>query len=358
MFKNYFKIAWRNLKRDRQFTFLNLFGLSIGLTCALFIWLWVSDEWRMDKNNKKDEHLYQVMQNLKETNGISTMDYTAGMLAPALRAEMPEVEYAATVIPASWFSTPGIISSGETRIKAGGQFVSKDYFDIFDCHFIQGDYQKLISNKLSIAISDELAMKLFHTTQDVVGKTIQWSQSEFNGPYLITGIFEKNPANVSDKFDLLFNFDQFIDRRPGMKDWGNSDPSTFLILRKGTNISQFNAKIKDFMASKEKDSKKTLFVRKYSDRYLYGQYKDGIQAGGRISYVKLFSAIGLFILVIACINFMNLSTANATRRIKEVGIKKVVGAGRGALILQYLGIHTDEFFVGITRYHIYLSFTS
>jgi putative ABC transport system permease protein len=337
MLKNYFKIAWRNLKRDRQFTFLNLLGLSIGLTCALFIWLWVSDEWKMDKNNKKDNGLYQVMQNMKETNGITTMDYTAGLLANSLKTEMPEVEYAATVIPASWFSTPGIISSGETRIKAGGQFVSKDYFNMFDCDFIQGGYQKLISDKQSIAISDELAIKLFHTTQNVIGKTIEWNQSEFNGPYLITGIFEKNPSNVSDKFDLLFNFDQFIDRRPGMKDWGNSDPSTFLLLKKGVNIAVFNAKIKDFMHSKEKDSKKTLFVRKFSDRYLYGQYKDGVQAGGRISYVKLFSAIALFILAIACINFMNLSTANATRRIKEVGIKKVVGAGRVSLILQYLG---------------------
>ncbi len=337
MIRNYFKVAWRNLRRDRQFTFLNLLGLSIGLTCALFIWLWVSDEWKMDKNNKKDDGLYQVMQNMKETNGITTMDYTAGLLAGSLKTEMPEVEYAATVIPASWFSTPGIISSGETRIKAGGQFVSKDYFNMFDCNFIQGGYQRLISDKQSIAISDELAIKLFHTTQNIIGKTIEWSQSEFNGPYLVTGIFEKNPTNVSDKFDLLFNFDQFIDRRPGMKDWGNSDPSTFLLLKKGVNIAGFNAKIKDFMHSKEKDSKKTLFVRKFSDRYLYGQYKDGIQAGGRISYVKLFSAIALFILAIACINFMNLSTANATRRIKEVGIKKVVGAGRVTLILQYLG---------------------
>ena len=337
MVKNYFKIAWRNLIRDRQFTFLNLFGLSIGLACALFIWLWVSDEWNMDKSNTKDSNLYQVMQNLKEENGITTMDYTAGLLANALKTEMPEVEYAATVIPASWFSSPGIISQGETRIKAGGQFVSKEYFNIFDCHFIEGDYRRLISDKQSIAISDELAMKLFHTTHNVIGKSIEWSQSEFNGSYLITGIFEKNPENVSDKFDLLFNFDQFIERRPGMKDWGNSDPSTFLILKKGTNISQFNARIKDFMHSKEKDSKKTLFVRKFSDRYLYGNYKDGVQAGGRISYVKLFSAIALFILAIACINFMNLSTANASRRIKEVGIKKVVGAGRATLILQYLG---------------------
>ncbi|HEY4937102.1 MAG TPA: ABC transporter permease [Puia sp.] len=337
MIKNYLKIALRHLVRDRQFTFLNLFGLSIGLACALFIWLWISDEWKMDKYNEKDSSLFQVMQNMKQENGIETMEYTSGLLANALAAEMPEVEYAATVVPASWFSSKGIISFGDSRIKAGGQFVSKKYFNIFDCHFVQGDYIRLITDKQSIAVSEELAMKLFHTTQNVIGKTIDWTQDEFNGKYLITGIFEKNLANVSDKFDLLFNFDQFIEKRPGMRDWGNSDPSTYLILKKGTNITQFNARIKDFMHSKEKDSQKTLFVRRFSDKYLFGQYKDAVQAGGRIAYVKLFSVIALFILSIACINFMNLSTANASRRIKEVGIKKVVGAGRATLILQYLG---------------------
>jgi putative ABC transport system permease protein len=336
MLNNYLKIAWRNLVRDRQFTFLNLFGLSIGLTCALFIWLWIGDELKMDRNNEKDARLYQVMQNMKQENGIETTEYTSGLLPNALKSEMPGVEYAASVVPASWFSSKGIISSGDTRIKAAGQFVSKDYFSMFDCHFLQGDYTGLTTDNHSIAISEELAIKLFHTTQNIIGKTIDWNQNEFDGKYLITGIFETNPANVSGKFDLLFNFALFVEKRQSMLDWGNSDPNTFLIIKKGTDINQFNARIRNFMHSKEKNSQKTLFLRRFSDKYLYNEYKDGIQAGGRIAYVKLFSVIGIFILAIACINFMNLSTANASRRIKEVGIKKVVGAGRATLILQYL----------------------
>src|SRR5450432_3897591 len=114
MLNNYLKIAWRNLVRDRQFTFLNLFGLAAGLACKLFIWLWITDELKMDKNNEKDDSLYQVMQNLKENNGIETMDYTSGLLANALKSEMPQVEYAASVVPASWFSSKGIISSNGT----------------------------------------------------------------------------------------------------------------------------------------------------------------------------------------------------------------------------------------------------
>src|SRR5215212_7095697 len=127
MFKNYFKIAWRNLLKDRQFTFLNLVGLSTGLACALLIWLWISDEMIMDKYNDNDQQLYQVMQNIKHDGIIETTENTAGLLANALAAEMPEVELATTVVPASWFSSKGIISFGDTRLKAGGQFISKDY---------------------------------------------------------------------------------------------------------------------------------------------------------------------------------------------------------------------------------------
>ncbi|MEO8861564.1 MAG: ABC transporter permease [Ginsengibacter sp.] len=337
MFKNNFKIAWRNLIKDRQFTFLNLVGLSTGLACALLIWLWIGDELNMDKYNNNDKQLYQVMQNIKHDDVIETTENTAGLLANALAAEMPEVEHAATVVPASWFSSKGIISFGDTRVTAGGQFISKDYFNIFNCHFLEGDKNKITTDKHSIAISDELAMKLFHTLQNVVGKTIDWKLDEFDGSYLITGIFKKNPSNASARFDVLFNFDLFVEKRPGMLEWGNSDPRTYIVLKNGTNIKAFDAKIKDFVESKEKNSGKTLFVRRFSDQYLYAQYRDGVQAGGRIEYVRLFTIIAIFLLVIACINFMNLSTAKAAGRIKEVGIKKVVGAGRPTLILQYLG---------------------
>ena len=337
MLKNYFKIIWRNLVKDRQFTILNLAGLSTGLACALLIWLWISDEMKMDKYNEKDEQIYQVMNNQPRENGIETAEYSSGLLANALATEMPEVEKAATVLPAAWFSSKGIISVGDTRLKAAGQFISKDYFDIFSAHFIDGDKNKIFQGKNGIAISDELAMKLFHTTQNIIGKTIEWNQNEFNGPYMIVGLFQKNPANMSEKYDLLFNFELFAEKRPTIKEWGNSDPHTYVLLRNGTNVSQFNNKISGFLKTKMKDTKRTLFVRKFSDKYLYGQYSNGVQSGGRIAYVKLFSIIAIFILAIACINFMNLSTAKASRRIKEVGIKKVVGAGRGSLVFQYLG---------------------
>jgi putative ABC transport system permease protein len=337
MFSNYFRIVWRNLVKERQFTILNLAGLSTGLCCALLIWLWISDEMNIDKYNEKDGQLYQVMQNLHHQEGIETLEHTSGLLADALAAEIPEVERAATVVPASWFSNKGIISSGETRIKAGAQFISKEYLNMFTIRFIEGAGSALLPDKRSVLISDELATKLFHTTQHVVGKTVEWSDGEFAGSYLITGIFKKNPPTASDKFDMLFNFDLFSEARPSILKWDNSDPNTYLILKPGTDIARFNKKIAHFMDSKVKEKGRELFVRKFSDEYLYGQYTNGVQSGGRIAYIKLFSVIGVFILIIACINFMNLSTAKASKRAKEVGIKKVIGASRSTLVFQYLG---------------------
>ncbi|MEP7373281.1 MAG: ABC transporter permease [Chitinophagaceae bacterium] len=337
MIKNYFKIIWRNLVKDRQFTILNLLGLSTGLACALLIYLWIADELKVDRYNEKDKQLYQVMQNLKTEFGTTTISNTAGLLGKSLAEEIPEVEYAVSILPESWFPFKGVVTNGETRIKAGAQYISKDYFNAFTMHFIEGDKNRLFADRSSVAISEELAKKLFNSTQNAIGKTVKWDQSEFGGSFIISGVFKKNPPSATDQFDLMINYDLVLERRPNLLKWGNSDPSTYIIVKKGTDIALLNSKIKDFVERKEKNSGKTLFLTRFSDRYLYGKYENGQQAGGRIAYVKLFSIIAIFIVIIACINFMNLSTAKASRRLKEVGIKKVVGASRGSLVFQYIG---------------------
>jgi putative ABC transport system permease protein len=337
MIKNYFKIIWRNLVKDRQFTILNLLGLSTGLACALLIYLWIADELNVDKYNEKDKQLYQVMQNLKTESGVNTISNTAGLLGKSLAEEIPEVEYAVSVLPASWFPFKGVVTNGETHIKAGAQYISRDYFNAFTMRFIEGDKNRLFADKSYVAISEDLAQKLFNSTANAIGKTVKWDQSEFGGSFIISGVFKKNPPSATDQFDLMINYDLVLERRPNLLKWGNSDPSTYIVVKKGTDIAVLNSKIKNFVGTKAKESGNTLFLTRFSDRYLYGKYENGRQAGGRIAYVKLFSIIAIFILVIACINFMNLSTAKASRRLKEVGIKKVVGASRGSLVLQYIG---------------------
>ncbi len=193
MFKNYFKLAWRNLIKNLQFTFLNLIGLSTGLACAVLIYLWVSDEMHINKFNENDSRLYQVMQ--PATDGNETQENTPGLLASSLAKEMPEVEYAASVIPSTWFSNKGLFSFDNSHIRSDAEFVSKDYFNIFSCHFIDGDRSQLFAGKNNIAVSKELALRLFGTTNNVIGKTIEWNQEGFNDNYVI--IFKNKKCTVN-----------------------------------------------------------------------------------------------------------------------------------------------------------------
>ena len=337
MLKSYLKIAWRNLIKDRQFTALNLMGLSVGLTCAFLIGLWVADELSIDKYNEKDAQLYQVKTNQPSENGIKTGDYTPGILARELKTSFPEVEYSVEILPASWFDSKGVIVTGDKRISAGGEYVDKDYFNVFTTPWLAGDKDRLFRDKQGVALSEPIAKALFGTTENSIGKTIKYEAYDFSGTFTVTGVFEPGPANASRQFDLLFNYAIVLERRKWLNTWDNMDPNTYLIVKKGANIAALGRKMTNFIKEHDKKSGTTLLLSKYSDNYLYNQYENGQQAGGRISYVRLFSIIAAFILLIACINFMNLSTAKAARRAKEVGIKKVVGASRGSLVLQYLG---------------------
>lgn len=332
MLKNYFKIAWRNLIKDRQFTLLNLVGLSTGLICAILIYLWISDEMRIDRFHEKDSQLFQVMTNLQNSEGVQTMAATPGILARTLKNEMPEVEYAAAVIYPYWAGGT-TLSVKEDNLNAVGYYAEKDYFNIFSYPLLQGNKDQVLSGSNSIVISKQLALKLFHTTDNVVGKTIEWQHEK---QFLVSGVFDI-PASSSVEYDYILPFDVYLEKHSFLNYWGNIDPSTYLVLKKGTDVDQFNKKIADLTRSKDKDAVFKLFVRQYSSGYLYNRYENGVLAGGRIEYVRMFSIIALFILIIASINFMNLATAKASRRLKEVGIRKVVGADRKLLVFQYLG---------------------
>jgi putative ABC transport system permease protein len=337
MFRHNLLIIFRNFKRNKSSFFINLIGLSTGLACALLIYLWVNDELQVDKFHKNDKQLFQVMKNGKSADGrILTFEWTPGPLADALAEEMPEVERAVTVMP-NVNATMGIISACETHIKASEKYVGQDFFNVFSYNLIDGDKNLVLLDKNAVVISDELARKLFNSTQNIVGKTVEWSQGELGGVYSVTGIFQKPPANSTAQFDLLFSFELFRSINTYVDEWTYGGPSTYIVLRKGTNLEHFNEKIGGFLQQKTNEESQSLFIRRYSNKYLFGKYENGVQAGGRIVYVRLFSIIALFILAIACINFMNLSTAKVSRRMKEVGVKKTVGASKITLMFQYLG---------------------
>ncbi len=336
MLRHTFLLIYRNFRRFRSTFYINLVGLSSGLACALLIFLWVNDELSVDKFHDRDAQLYQVMENQNQADGITTQTNTPGLLAESLAEDMPEVEYAAAVAPAEWFGS-FTLSVVEKNVKAPGQFAGKDFFTMFSYHLVQGEESQVLAAKNAIVISEALAQRLFGTTENVVGRTLDWHILQFTQPAIISGVFANIPANSTVQPDFVLSFEAFKELNPDVLSWGNNGPHTFVVLREDTDIAAFDEKIEHYLNGKyQEDDYRTLFARPYSDGYLYGTYENGVQAGGRIEYVRLFSIIALFILVIACINFMNLSTAKASRRVKEVGIKKAVGASRSTLITQYL----------------------
>jgi putative ABC transport system permease protein len=341
MVPNFFRSSWRSLAKDRQFTLLNVIGLATGLACTLLIYLWVSDERSVDRFNENDNRIYEVMRNSPNGDGtFSTWPVTPGVLASSMAREFPEVEYAVPIRGEGTDIVSGIdsIGSGSSRkhTRARMSLAGKDFFTVFSYRFLEGDRAAALSDPSGAVISDKLAMRLFNTTKGVVGKRIEWGTGGYKGPYTIAGVFEAPPANATDQFELLLPFAIYEKKEAeDVANWGSNGVETFLLLKEGTNVPQFSAKIKDYASSRQK-WEGDMFLQKFSDRYLHNRYEDGKAVGGRIEYVRLFLIIAAFILVIACINFMNLSTARATGRMKEVGVRKVIGARRSSLVLQFM----------------------
>ena len=328
MLKHNLILIYRNFLRAKGFFLINLVGLSTGLACTLLIYLWVRDEMNRDQFHENDARLYQVLEHQQYADEIMTTISTPGVLSDALKDEIPEVEFAATT---SWIS-PFTLSVKENNVKADGYYVGPDFFQIFSYPLVQGNANQVLADKSSIVISRELAVKLFSTEENVIGKTVEVQHEK---SFQVTGVFDKVPSS-SQQFDFVLSFEEFKTENQWVTNWDSNGPPTYLILHEGSDAAAVSAKIKDFVKGKAKDSNVALFLVPYSSRYLYGPYKNGVQEGGRIVYVRLFSIVAIFILLIACINFMNLSTARASRKAKEVGIKKSIGAQRRSLIFQYI----------------------
>ena len=329
MLKHYLTLVYRNFLRAKSYFLINLVGLSTGLVCTMLIYLWVRDEFSMDMFHKKKDRLYQVMEHQNYADEIMTTNSTPGILAETLKEDFPEVEHAATTTWVEKYT----LSVGDHNIKADGYHVGKDFFEIFSFKLIEGNASQVLQDKLGMVISTNLAKSLFGTEKDVVGRMVDLQHEK---SFQVTGVFEGTPANSQIQFDFVMSFELFKDENEWVKSWGNNGPSTFITLQAGTDPMAFEAKIADFVKKKEEQSNVTLFLQPFVDRYLHGSFENGKRAGGRIEYVRLFSIIAVFILIIACINFMNLSTARASRKAKEVGIKKSVGAQRGSLVFQYI----------------------
>ncbi|MEO8173732.1 MAG: ABC transporter permease, partial [Sediminibacterium sp.] len=337
MIKNYLKIAFRNLVRNKAFSAINICGLALGLACSLLIVLWVQDERSVDNFHANGNQLYQVYERQYYDGKVEAGYQTQGLLAEELKKVIPEIQYASGM---ERVAAPGSLSTFETGDKINkmdGSFAGADFFSMFSYPLLQGTPQTALNTPEGIAISRRMAEQFFGSAEKAMGKTIRYENKE---ELQVSAVFENIPANSSQQFDFLRSWIAFVKENDWVNNWGNSSPVTMVQLRKEADPAKVEAKIKDFIyryKEKDKSSHTELALQPYAEKYLHSTFKNGQIDGGRIEYVRLFTLVAIFILLIACINFMNLATARSVKRAKEVGLRKVIGATRSSLVYQFIG---------------------
>ena len=335
MLTNYVKIAWRNMVRNKAFSAINILGLALGMACSLLIFLWIQDELGVDNYHANGPQLYNVMQRQLYDGKIETGRFTPGVLADELKKQFPEIMYASGY---NGWEAQLTFTVGDKINKETGHWAGADWFRMFSVPLLTGTPETALSSPTGMAISRKVADSYFGSPIAALGKSIRVDNKD---DYQVTGVFENLPENSSDKYDFLMNWQDCIKRNPWMKEWGNNGPHTRVMLRPDANVANLDAKLKPFLRKYNKDIGKSfdaqLFLQAYPDAYLYSNFKNGQQDGGRIAYVRLFAVVAVFLLLIACINFMNLATARSVKRAREVGVRKVVGAMRSLLAGQFMG---------------------
>lgn len=332
MLKNYIKTTFRNLWKTRGYSFLNIFGLAIGITCASLIFLWVEDEMSYDNHFPNKEYIYISKSKQTHDGGTYVFEANPGPLAPAIKAELPGVKYAARV---NW-PTPLLFNLGEKTLYQTGFYADPDFLDIFSLEFIEGNRASAMGNINDIVLTQKAAERLFGN-EPAMGKQVRINNEE---SYTVAGIVADLPKNSSVQFDWIIPFKKFESQSEGgFETWGNNSFLTYVQLEASADLADVNKQFYDFAERKVGDD---LFYKNFlypMERWrLYNSFdRDGNEQEGRIKFVRLFSIIAWVVLLIACINFMNLATARSEKRAKEVGMRKVVGATKTSLIGQFLG---------------------
>jgi putative ABC transport system permease protein len=329
MIKNYIKIAWRNLIRNKGFSLTNILGLTIGMTCSIFIFLWVKDEVSFDKFHTNHKDIYQIMATRDFKNNIFTDPNMAFPYAGALEGSNAQIVRAVMTT----HQESHLIEYGDTKIKKDLYQVTNGFFSMFSWKFIKGNAATAISDPKSIVITASAA-KSFFGDNDPINKVVKIDNQE---NYKINAVVADPPGNSTFKFDFIVPFDfTSADTKSRMNEWYNSSNSVFIQTTPGANmaaVDKFVDQVKHQHATNDKIS--TYFTFPLDKWHLYSEFKDGKNVGGMIEYVRLFTIIALIILLIACVNFMNLSTARSEKRAKEVGIRKTLGSGKKQLITQF-----------------------
>ncbi|MGN6266170.1 MAG: ABC transporter permease [Ginsengibacter sp.] len=332
MFKNFFKTTTRSLWKNKGYSFLNIFGLAIGITCAGLIFLWVEDELSFDQFNTKKDQLYFIRENQKYDTYTATFGSTPAPMAPVIKEEIPGIANACRI---NGVDTK-LITIGDKSMYAAGSYVDASLFSMFTFPFVEGHAETAFKELHSMVITQSTAKKFFGDEKNVIGKTVRVDNKQ---DYVITGVIKDIPKNSTVQFEWASPFQIWWDENKSWaQSWGNNDLATYVELKPNVSEASVNKILYDFIQKREPKSIARPFLWSAHDWHLRDEFDNGVQTGGgRITYVHLFSVIAWIILLIACINFMNLATARSEKRAREVGVRKVLGSGKKMLILQFMG---------------------
>jgi putative ABC transport system permease protein len=339
MLRNYFKAAFRNLWKNKGYSLLNIGGLAIGIACAGLIFLWVEDELTFDHYFSNRENLYKVKDRQTYDGNTFTFDATPGPFGPGIRTEIPGIKNTART---TWGNSV-LFSLNGKPIYEQGLFVDPSFLTMFQLQFIQGNAKNAFTQLHTLVISETMAKKFFGTG-DVIGKTLKIDNRE---DYVITGVIRDLPKNVSFNFDWLSPFKIYEDQNKWLQAWGSNGVRTYVETQPNADITSINKKLYGYIQTKQNEASAHMSIYPMSRWRMYDSFDNGKEVPGRMEYVNLFNVIAWIILIIACINFMNLSTARSEQRAKEVGVRKVMGAGKLKLIGQFIGESLFTTFVSL-----------
>ncbi len=337
MFSTNFKIALRNIIKQKTYSFINISGLSIGIACCMLIAIYLQHELSFDRFHKHADRTYRFTREFISPDGSTSLHLSrlAPPFAPLLQNDFPELE-----------TTTRFVSFGGTLQHEDKVFhednigwADNNFFKIFSFDFIQGDPATALSQPGSLAIDEEMALKYFGTT-DVIGKVIRFANQ---ANLKVTGVFKTMPENAHFNLSVIGDFflvEEFYGGRENMmQNWGSNNFSTYFILKEGATLEQIERRLPDFLTKHLGETANewtALHIQKMTDIHLHSQLDDELGANSDIKYIYIFSAIALLILTIAAINYMNLTTAKSVNRAREVGMRKVMGADKSKLILQFM----------------------
>jgi putative ABC transport system permease protein len=334
MIKNYLKIALRNFQRHKGYSFINIAGFAIGMACCLLILLYVRHELSYDRYHKDVERVCRIVQDIRTQTANRVFAPISPMVAPTLKSDYPQVEYAARAIPAR----SRLVRRKDTFFYEDRfMYADQELFDVLTFQFIQGNPQEALIRPNTLVVSQRMALKYFGNVNPL-GDTLEINQQE----YEITGVVTDSPENTHLKYDLMASLETLKDWNE-MSNWYSTMFYTYLKLKPGVNVEEFSQQVSHLADKyvgeqlKSWGSTYNYFLQPLSSIHLHSHIRYETEPPGNPVYITIFSFVGLFILIIACLNFMNLSTARAANRAKEVGLRKVVGAQKLQLIGQFLG---------------------